>query len=186
MEKILIVLFLIVLFILPASVHASQEAGTSATLSPQMTEAPVNAYVDRSIKRMVISEVLNKYNAPLASEVDGFVNACITHDIDCYLLPSIAGLESSFGKFTHPESHNPFGWGGGYIMFDTWEEGFMAVAKGLSKNYIARGADTIETMGPIYAASPTWAQRVRYFHNEFERVEVEKKGFFKKLALASQ
>jgi len=185
MEKIFTIVILIVLFILPSSVRASQEAGSSATLSPQMTEALVDAYVERSIKRMVISEVLNKYNAPLASEVDGFMNACMAHDIDCYLLPSIAGLESSFGKYTYPQSHNPFGWGGGYIIFDTWEEGFMVVAKGLSENYIARGADTIEKIGPIYAASPTWTQRVRFFQNEFDRVEAEKKGYFHELALVS-
>ncbi|PIZ64144.1 hypothetical protein COY16_00075 [Candidatus Roizmanbacteria bacterium CG_4_10_14_0_2_um_filter_39_13] len=186
MEKIMVTIFLIVLFILPSSVHASKEAGASAALSPQAYEESINEYVDRSIQRMVISEVLNKYHAPLASEVDGFMNACMAHDVDCYLLPSIAGLESSFGKYTYPESHNPFGWGGGYIMFDTWEDGFMVVAQGLSENYIARGAHTIETIGPIYAASPTWAQRVRFFHNEFERVEAEKKVYFHELALASR
>lgn len=186
MDKIIATILLIVLFTFPTTVHASKEAGASASISPQTQEKSIDNYVDRSIQRMVISEVLNKYNAPLASEVDGFINACTTYDIDCYLLPSIAGLESSFGKFTYPNSHNPFGWGGGYIMFDSWDDGFMAVAKGLSTKYIARGADTIESMGPIYAASPTWAQRVRYFHNEFERVEAEKTLYFRQLALATQ
>lgn len=133
---------------------------------------------------MVITEVLSKRKSPLVSEVDGFMNACTTHDIDCYLLPSISGLESSFGKHVYPGSFNPFGWGGGYIMFDSWEDGFMDVAAGLKRRYIEKGADTIEKMGPIYAASPTWAVRVRSLHSEFIRIEEEKSVYFTELALS--
>jgi len=186
MEKIIATIFLIVLFIFPSAVNATNEAGASASLSTQMHETSITQYVDQSIQRMVISEVMEKYNAPLASEVDGFINACTTYHIDCYLLPSIAGLESSFGKYTYPGSHNPFGWGGGHIMFDTWEDGFMTVAQGLRENYIENGATTIESIGPIYAASPTWVERVAFFHNEFERVEAEKSLYFREIALATQ
>ncbi|PIZ66072.1 hypothetical protein COU87_03910 [Candidatus Roizmanbacteria bacterium CG10_big_fil_rev_8_21_14_0_10_39_12] len=183
MGKIFLYIFLIVLLLYPSDVFASKEAGSSASLIQEVQESSIDEYVEKSVKRMVIQIVLEKYNAPLSSEVDGFMNACTNYNLDCYLLPSIAGLESSFGKFTYPESHNPFGWGGGHIMFESWEDGFMTVAKGLSERYVARGADTIETIGPIYAASPTWAQRVRYFHNEFERVEREKTNYFRELTL---
>jgi len=190
MEKILYLLILIVLFLYPTSTYASKEAGTSASLDSQNIQKKeidtkeIDTFAKKSVQRMVIREVLHKYDSPLASEVDGFINACMQFDIDCYLLPSIAGLESTFGKYTYPNSYNPFGWGGGYIMFESWETGFVAVAEGLQKNYIQRGADTIETIAPIYAASPTWASRVRYLHNEFERVEAKKTAYFHELAAA--
>ena len=175
---------ILIFFLLVQPVKAENIADSSANILKVQVKKFDNIRFAK--KKIAISKVFKRYNSPLINSIDSFLFTCETYELDCYLLPSIAGLESSFGNHVLSGSNNPFGWGGGYIMFDTWEEGFMAVAKGLSKNYIARGADTIETMGPIYAASPTWAQRVRYFHNEFERVEVEKKGFFKKLALASQ
>lgn len=171
-----IVLLLIVLLVIPKIVSAESVAGDSASLKPIETIASNTPLIsDRNIQRSVIREILSERSSPLESEVDAFMDACITHDIDCYLLPSIAGLESSFGKFTHPDSHNPFGWGGGHIMFDSWSEGFQKVALGLKKNYIGRGATTIEEMGPIYAASPTWAVRVRAIHNQFVALEKEKR-----------
>jgi hypothetical protein len=181
MDKIrLIAVFLILLLLFPITVHGVQEAGTSATLSKE--KKAVASSVDNDLKRKVITEVLAKYNAPLLTEVDGFMDTCIKYDLDCYLLPSISGVESTFGRFTLQGSHNPFGWGGGLIMFDSWSDGIDAVGKGIRGNYIDKwGAASIEEIGPIYAASPTWAQKVRYFHSEFERVEEEKRLYFSKL-----
>jgi len=183
-KNITVLLFLIVLLIIPKTISASSIAGQSATLqvAEEAKELRIDMYVERTVQRAVIRELLASYNSPLADETDAFMSACISYDIDCYLLPSIAGLESSFGKFTHPESQNPFGWGGGLIMFDSWSEGFDTVAKGLKNNYIGRGAETIEEMGPIYAASPTWAVRVRSIHSKFVRLEEDKKVMYSRLA----
>lgn len=174
---------LIALLVLPKTASAEIVAGHSATLqSIEVNEPRLASYVDRNLQRAVIREILAERNSPLESEVDAFIDACTTYEIDCYLLPSIAGLESSFGKHLYPDSHNPFGWGGGYIMFDSWSEGFHRVAKGLKNNYMARGAETIEEIGPIYAASPTWAVRVRSFHTKFIELEAEKSKAYNKLA----
>lgn len=124
-------------------------------------------------KRLAINKVLNKYNSPLLSSVDSFLYMCETYQFDCYLLPSITGLESSFGIYTHPGSYNPFGWGGGYIMFSNWDQAINTVGKGLKENYIDKGADTIEEIAPIYAASKTWAPRVKNFMNDFEKEEAK-------------
>jgi hypothetical protein len=183
-KNILIVVFLLILLFLPKQVLASKEAGASASISPFLAEKPAkDTLTETNIKRKVIQEILNKNNSPLASQVDAFITVCTKYDIDCYLLPSITGLESSFGKFTHPGSYNPFGWGGGYLMFNSWEDCIDAVGKGLKENYMARGADTIEKIGPIYAASPTWAQRVTYFHTQFNALEDEKRLYFSKVEL---
>ncbi|QQS43612.1 glucosaminidase domain-containing protein [Candidatus Roizmanbacteria bacterium] len=184
-KNIAVLLLLIVLLILPNTVRAEQIAGTSAKLvTAETTDDRVDQYVERNLQKSVIREVLESKKSPLVTEVDAFMDACTTYEIDCYLLPSIAGLESSFGKHLIPESHNPFGWGGGHIYFDSWSDAFHAVAKGLKNNYIGRGAETIEEIGPIYAASPTWAVRVRSIHNEFERREADKKLYYAKLAMS--
>lgn len=121
--------------------------------------------------KIAIENVLKRYGSPMAEESDAFVKACIKYKIDCYLLPSIAGLESTFGKFIWPNSYNPFGWARGYMMFKTWSEGIDTVAKGLRNGYMNKGALTVEDIGPIYSESPTWAIRVNYFKKQFEKEE---------------
>ncbi len=181
----LIVVFLILLFGFPQSISASvKEAGSSAqVISLGKKTAPADDTVEINLKRNVIREVLAQYNSPLLDQTDAFIETCTKYKIDCYLLPSIAGLESGFGKHILQGSFNPFGWGGGLLIFDSWADCIDAVGAGLAQNYIARGADTIEKMGPIYAASPTWAVRVRFFHNEFVAMEAEKQLYFSKLAV---
>ena len=56
-------------------------------------------------------------------------------------------------------------------MFDSWAEGIDTVGAGLRKGYLNKGALTVEDIGPIYSESPTWAIRVNYFINQFEREE---------------
>ncbi|HLL60246.1 MAG TPA: hypothetical protein VK338_00885 [Candidatus Nitrosocosmicus sp.] len=120
------------------------------------------------IKRKAIYNVLAKYNSPLTSEVDSFISACKKYDLDCYLLPSITGIESYFGQMIYPGTYNGFGWGGGMIYFDNWEDSIMTVGKGLRENYFNRGAISIYDIGRIYAPpSTTWPSKVTYFMNQF-------------------
>ncbi len=123
-------------------------------------------------KKIAIYQVLKKYNSPLVYETDSFIQACATYNLDCYLLPAISGVESTFGKFILPGSFNPFGWGGGYILFSSWADGFNQVARGLRENYFAKNISTIEQVGRIYAPpSTTWAAKVEYFMAEFYAAE---------------
>ncbi len=180
----LIVVFLLILLLVPKQVLASKEAGASASITTRVVKnSTALKHLDTSLKRKVIYEMLITNNSPLVGEVDAFIETCTKYKIDCYLLPSITGLESSFGKFILPGSYNPFGWGGGYLIFNSWVDGIDAVGRGIKENYMARGADTIEKIGPIYAASPTWAVRVTYFHNRFISLEDEKRLYFSKLKL---
>lgn len=166
--------FVFALMMAVQPVMAQNVAGTSATMSSKLEQ---NEQVADSsyytIKKMVIRRVLERYNSPLVHTIDGFVATCIKHDLDCYLLPSIAGVESTFGRFIAPNTFNPFGWGGGYIYFTSWEDGYNAVGKGLRENYINRGATDVYSIGRIYAASPTWGDKVMYFMNVFEQEEAK-------------
>src|SRR3989344_2698631 len=156
------------------SVGASQAtaeniAGQSAHIL--YPNKPVVSSVPLMKKRLTIKRMLLKYDSPLAGDVDTFINSCMEYVLDCYLLPSITGLESYFGRYTHPNSYNPFGWGGGYILFDTWGEAIQTVASGLRQNYANRGAVSVEEIGPIYAESKTWAVRVNHFMDLFDKEE---------------
>ena len=173
MRKLILgIILLFSIFFLVPQVKAEIMAGASA---PLMHQSFIN---NKDIKKLrekkleiVIKSVLKRYGSPLADESESFVKACIKYEIDCYILPSIAGLESTFGKFILPNSYNPFGWGRGYMMFASWSEGFDTVAQGLKNNYINKGAETIEEIGTIYSESSTWAVRVRFFISQFKNEE---------------
>lgn len=175
MVKFIAALILLISFLgLPKQIIAQAIADSSALLNNNPAVSLSNQkIIDNHLKRTVIREVLQGHNSPLAQEADAFIEACVKYDIDCYLLPSISGLESSYGKKILKGSYNPFGWGGGYILFESWSQGFHAVARGLRNNYYNRGAKTIEDIAPIYAESKTWAPRVSLIREQFEKKEKE-------------
>ncbi len=160
---------ILVYFLSAQTVFGQQVAGHSAIIS--YNENKDTALKNSTIKKIVVRRILDKYQSPLTDQTESFMDYCTKYDLDCYLLPSITGLESYFGKFTYPNSYNPFGWGGGYIMFENWDSAIGAVAKGLRENYVDKGADTVEKIAPIYAESKTWAVRVNYFKSIFEQEE---------------
>lgn len=166
-----IIIALLLLYKVSSVFAADNIAGSSAYIS-DVNNLSVHEY---NLKRNAIVKVLNKYESPLLQNTDAFVETCLNYDIDCYLLPSISGLESTFGKFIHPGSYNPFGWGGGYINFESWNEAINAVGLGLKNNYIAKGAVTVDQIGSIYAESTTWASRINNFIAEFEQAEESSK-----------
>ncbi len=174
-KKILVILFLLFKV---GSVSASQNiAGDSAKISlgQNIRRANKSSYKDsviaQNIKKQAMAKVLQKYQSPLVADIDSFVTTCQAEQIDCYLLPSIAGLESLFGRYIYPDSYNPFGWNGGYARFRNWNEAIQTVGQGLNERYIGRGAETIEQIGRTYSESPTWAYRIRHFMTEFKSQE---------------
>src|SRR3990167_1893451 len=173
MRKLILgILFIFLILFSATPVKSEIIAGASAPLTHQsFIDTKDTEQLQEKKFQIVIESVLKRYNSPLSGESKAFVKACIKYQINCFLLPSIAGLESTFGKFIWPNSYNPFGWARGYMMFDSWSEGFDAVAKGLKNGYIKKGAESIEQIGPIYSESPTWAIRVNFFINQFEKEE---------------
>lgn len=149
---------------------ASHVAGESALIS-HVSNTNINEYLKYYRAKKAIKKLLEKYDSPLLEVTDNFIYTCQKYQIDCYLLPAITGLESSFGKYIYPNSYNPFGWGGGYIMFKNWGEGIDTVGKGLRFNYINKGALTLPSIGRIYSESPTWAIRIQHFINELQKDE---------------
>jgi hypothetical protein len=179
---ILVSLAIAVLLYSPSPVMADRIGGQSALLSisnqkNNKSDSAQNE-VNYSLKRKVIRKVLQKYNSPLVESTDAFIDACQKYNLDCYLLPSIAGLESYFGHQLMPGSHNPFGWGRGLIYFTSWEEGIHTVGSGLRENYINKGATTVEEIGAIYCEGNTWAGKVRSIMKTFEKEEQNHELYF--------
>ncbi|MFA6532659.1 MAG: hypothetical protein WCT22_01510 [Patescibacteria group bacterium] len=175
MKKIIVLIVFLAIFLIFANpIKAEIIAGSSAPLTHQSFISDEDIQLEKEKQlTIVIESVLNRYDSPMAGESEAFVKACIKYQIDCYLLPSIAGLESTFGKFILPNSYNAFGWDRGYMMFENWADGIDTVANGLRKGYLNKGALTVEDIGPIYSESPTWAVRVNFFIDQFQKEEAK-------------
>ncbi|MFH0772998.1 MAG: hypothetical protein V1922_01680 [bacterium] len=160
-----------------APARAQSIAGSSAAVAyiEKNSTSSINLQ-NIALKRKAITEVLKRYDAPLLSEVDSFIDACTTYNLDCYLLPSISGVESTFGKFLIPGTYNPFGWGRGLLTYTSFSQTIMTVGKGIRENYIDKGADTVDKIGYIYCEGNTWSGKVKFFMRQFE--EEEKKQLF--------
>lgn len=183
MKKIIgvILTILISLIVAASAVQAETVSRPSASIAAQIEASVSHEEIDPqelALKKLVITRVLERYNSPLAGTVDGFIATCMEYDLDCYLLPSISGVESTFGRFIAPNTYNPFGWGGGYIEFESWEDGYNGVGKGLRENYLNNGAQTVHDIGVIYAANPEWGSKVLYFMDEFRAEEDKLRLYF--------
>lgn len=128
-----------------------------------------SAKIDRRAE--ILSMYLALHNSPLQYHAQDFIDAADTYGVDWKLVPAIAGVESTFGKFI-PGGYNAWGWGvyGNQALgFKSWKDGIHTVTKGLKKNYIDRGLTDPYAMNRVYAASPSWGWKVAFFLNEINK-----------------
>ncbi len=165
MKKIItIIVLLFVAVFLPQDVYAQEVySEPSAALVNQIL---IEKDYTLDTRAKAVQNVFKKYNSPLSDQVHFYVKYADEFGLDWRLLPAISGLESTFGKFLMPGSYNAYGWGGGHIYFESWEDGIKVINKALRENYIDRGATDVWSIGPIYAQSPTWSIRVNAFMQE--------------------
>jgi len=167
MKKKVVFLLLLFLVFLPQGVRARGVVSSSAQLKNQPAKEE-----DIDLRLMVLSSYLKRNNSPLADWAADFIRIADEQGLDWRLLPAIAGLESSFGKRLVPDSFNPFGWGGGYIYFESWEDGFGKVAKGLINGPYPQDKSP-EALGPIYAPpNPKWGYLVRSIMNKIQPAQI--------------
>jgi hypothetical protein len=127
-------------------------------------------------REAVLNKFFEKYNSPLKGSARTFVKVADKYQIDYKILPSIACMESTCGKFLIEGSYNPFGWGvygNQYIAFDSYEDAIETVGKGLNEGYFAKGLDKLELIAPVYTPPNhvNWLSGVRYFSNEIAYFE---------------
>lgn len=129
---------------------------------------------ERKLDRVaVLTNFFAKYNSPLKDNAKQFVAVADKYKIDYRLLPAIACMESSCGKFLIPNTYNPFGWGiygKNYIAFKDYNEAIDTVGKGIKENYVSKGYDTPEEIAPIYTPPNhrNWLAGVSYFIDKMD------------------
>lgn len=126
-------------------------------------------------KAEILAKYLARYNSPLEYHAQDFIEAAEEYGVDWKLVPSIAGVESTFGRFI-PGGYNGWGWGvygTQAIYFNSWREGIFTVTKGLKEDYISRGLTDPYSMNRRYAVSPAWGGKVTYFMKDLERFAAE-------------
>jgi len=168
----IILFFIILLFPITNRLDAAEIAGQSATLKKENIKTNERLKSeDLFIKRVAIDLFLKKWHSPMAANSDDFIKTCVKYNLDCYLLPAIAGVESTFGKHILARSYNPFGWNGGNQRFNNFKEAIQVVGKNLRGKYLNRGAKNIMMIGYKYSVSPAWPYKVKYFTKKFFREE---------------
>lgn len=176
MKKLIIAIAVLILASFVAVEPASAEdyiSGSSAQLSlKDVLRDKKEEIISQQAKREAMKRVLTRYNSPLIEHVDSFIEVSERYELEDYLLISIAGVESSFANRMIPGTHNAYGYGKGRIVFSSWEHGVETVGFKLRHNYINKGAETVEQIGPIYAGgSTTWAGKIRFFMAQFKNEE---------------
>lgn len=171
MKKIfMLIAFLLAVSIFPQKIQA-QEKILESSAKLQTISGKSSYAQDKRV--MALQNIFKKYNADLVPQARYYVQYADYYNIDWRLLPAIAGLESSFALHYVPGTYNAYGWGGGYIYFESWEDGIKTISKSLRERYYNRGADTVWKIGPIYAEATHWSERVNSFMQEIN-VEYQK------------
>lgn len=119
-----------------------------------------------------VAALLAKYNSPMVGSAKKFVEEADEHGLDWRLLVSISGVESCFGKYILPNSYNPFGWGGGYMYFQSWDEIIATVSEELGTKWSKWTGLGVEQMAPTYCPPNwrNWVAGVRQFMNELDAI----------------
>lgn len=141
---------------------------------------PNSQVVDTDSRPAFLKSYLLSKNSPFASDAEHFVKEADRLNLDWKLVAAIAGVESTFGQHTPTNSYNAWGWGvftgaSDGIHFTDWKDGVTKVSEGLRFRYIDKGAKTVDEIGRIYAASPTWSYKVKYFVSDMEKFQAHTK-----------
>lgn len=167
MKRFILFSLFITLFVFTKPVLAQQ-----AVNSNQLSHQVEAKQLDKEAK--ILADYFALHNSPLEAHAQDFIDAAKMYNLDWRLVASIAGVESTFGKFI-PGGYNGWGWGvygTQAIYFESWKDGIYTVSKGLRENYMDKGYVEPYSMNRIYAASPTWGSRVTFFMNEIEKFSV--------------
>jgi hypothetical protein len=112
---------------------------------------------------------LTELGSPLVGYGRAFVSAGRTYGVDPFLVVSIAGKESSWGKNCFLP-YNAWGWGDS--SFKNWEDAIFNYTRMLNEEYISKGRTTPAVIGPIYCPPnyTEWASDVNEFYAELNGV----------------
>ena len=145
---------------------AAATAVAQETITPTVNTIVVSVVAKTDDRAEKLANYFASKNSPFVPYAKDFVAIADKYDIDWTLLPSITGVESSFGIAVPAFSYNPYGWNNGKTYFPSWVAATETVASGLRTRYAPTGVITPWRIGPMYAESTTWAVRVARFQSE--------------------
>jgi len=160
MKKLIIYILITValLYLCTKCSHAQEISDPSASLKIEAQDTGFDYRVEN------LRKFLGKYNSPLSAYAEDFVVYADKNGLDYRLVPSITGVESTFGKHIPTNSYNAYGWANGDYIFLSWENSIAVVSQTLKISYIDKGAPTISKIARRYAPpSVTWAGKVVFF-----------------------
>lgn len=164
-------ILLLIVFSTPAKAATSTPSGGIAVQSASLSNKTHDPYANDK-RVMMLYDFLGTYNSPLQQYAPVFVRTADKYNLDWRLVAAISGVESTFGKQLPNNSYNAWGWGifgDNMIYFTSYKDAIETISKSLRENYIDKwNAKNVYQIGRLYAASPTWAQRVEYFMNKID------------------
>ncbi len=133
---------------------------------------------------MTLEQLGDKLDKNLKSTLSGYgytiASYAIEYDVDPYLAVAIilheTGCNSGSCSGLVKKCNNVGGMKGGpncgngsYKKFSSLEKGIESFMKNLSNNYIKKGLKTPEAINKKYAASTTWAGKIKYYMNKIKK-----------------
>lgn len=126
---------------------------------------------------LTMNELADKLNRSLNSTISGkgylIASYSLQLGIDPYMATAIilheTGCNGTCSSLVREcnnvggQKGGPSCGGGSYKAYSTLDEGIMGYLDNLYRNYYAYGLTTPESIGPKYAASPTWASKVNNY-----------------------
>lgn len=140
-------------------------------------EVPVEPVDPIVYDGLTMTELANKLDRSLNSTIAGkgylFASESLALGIDPYLAVAIVLHETGCKwecSYLVQACNNVGGMkgspgcnGGSYAAFATLDDGIKSYLNNLYRNYYAYGLTTPDTIGPKYAASPTWSSKINYY-----------------------
>ena len=126
---------------------------------------------------LTMNELADKLNRSLNSTISGkgylIASYSLQLGIDPYMATAIilheTGCNGTCSSLVREcnnvggQKGGPSCGGGSYKAYSTLDEGIMGYLDNLYRNYYSHGLTTPESIGPKYAASPTWASKVNNY-----------------------
>ncbi len=126
---------------------------------------------------LTMNQLADKLNKSLKSNISGkgylIASYSLQLGIDPYMATAIilheTGCNGTCSSLVREcnnvggQKGGPSCGGGAYKAYATLDEGIMGYLDNLYRNYYSYGLTTVETIGPKYAASTTWASQVNNY-----------------------
>ena len=133
----------------------------------------VEVYDNLTIEELSLKIDRNLGSGYVAGKGNLIASYCLQKGVDLYVATAIllheTGCKSSCSYLARVcnnvggQKGGPSCNGGSYKAYATLDEGIIGFIDNLANNYYSKGLNTIESIGPKYAASPVWASKIYYY-----------------------